>query len=96
MTSLTGKTEATLAGTRDPPPFAAAIGGAVLQLGTLLYVWSAHSPAKECLGDIEECLSNFSTADPWGRLVICVELGAILCWILSLRGHLHDGFADPR
>jgi hypothetical protein len=38
MTTRTGATEITLEGTTKPPPFVAAIGGAVLQLGVLGYV----------------------------------------------------------
>mmetsp|Transcript_73567 Transcript_73567/g.143943 ORF Transcript_73567/g.143943 Transcript_73567/m.143943 type:complete len:357 (+) Transcript_73567:38-1108(+) len=98
MTSLTGKTKATLPGTINPPPYLAALGGGVLQLGALFYVWSQHSPAKACLRDIQSCLTGKSS-DPWGRLVIIAEILAFCCWVLSLRGHLHkdplERFADP-
>ena len=46
MTTLTGSTEQTLKGTRDPPTFAAAMSGAVLQLGGLTYLWATQTSAK--------------------------------------------------
>jgi hypothetical protein len=98
MTSLTGETKATLPGTIKPPPFAAAIGGAIFQLGSLFYTWYEFTPAKACFNGFTTCLTS-KTSDPWGRLVIVVELGALVCWVLSLRGHFHsepsERFADP-
>ena len=99
MTTLTGSTEATLPGTIEPAPYSAALFGATAQLGTLLFIWSHHSPAEACLGDFAECLGDLAHADPWGRLVIAFEAFAMGCWIFSLRGHWREDpaerFADP-
>ena len=50
MTTLTGSTEQKLRGTIDPPSFGMAMCGAVLQLSTVLYVWTRHTSAGACLG----------------------------------------------
>ena len=100
MTSLTGKTEQTLAGTLDPPPFSAAMFGAVVQLGTLGYVWSHHAgdATKACLvGDPVGCLrAGPLVSDPLGFLILAVQVQTFCFWVISLWGHVEGkGHADP-
>eukprot|EP00658_Telonema_sp_P-2_P083246 TRINITY_DN8966_c0_g2_i10.p1 TRINITY_DN8966_c0_g2~~TRINITY_DN8966_c0_g2_i10.p1 ORF type:complete len:169 (+),score=32.47 TRINITY_DN8966_c0_g2_i10:96-602(+) len=95
MTSLTGTTAQTLRGTIDPPPFGAAIAGAVVQISTLGWVWSQTS-AAECIAQPVTCLLDLAPADPWGRQVVLTVTGALVIWLVSLlallRGHAHS---DP-
>ena len=83
MTSLTGTTEQTLKGVIEPPPFTAALGGALVQLGVLYNVWKSTSAAS-CLNDPVNCLTNLRAADPWERQALCTFIGAVLIWIISL------------
>ena len=55
MTSLTGKTEAVCAPTRDPPSFGLAMFGAVAQLGALGYVWATQTSALACVAAPRAC-----------------------------------------
>ena len=85
-----------LRGTVDPPPYAAAMGGAVLQIAALVHLWSKTS-AGPCMAEPVACLSSFSSSDPWGRTVVFVMLGSLVIWTTSLlpfflRGHSHS---DP-
>ena len=100
MTSLTGKTEQTLAGSINPPPFAAAMGGALLQLGTLGYVWSHHAGegTAQCLaGEPFKCLADGPlVSDPLGFLILAVQIQTFGFWLISLWGHVEGkGHADP-
>jgi len=95
MTTRTGATEQTLKGTVDPPPYAAAMGGAVLQISVLLYSWNQTSAAP-CLADPIGCLSSLSDSDPWGRMVVWVIAGSLLIWTTSLIPFLTGGtHSDP-
>ena len=70
MTTLTGSTPKTLAGTREPPTFGLAMTGACSQLMAVGYVWGAHTTAGQCMTRPIECLSDVRQADPWGRQVL--------------------------
>merc|ERR1711865_156657 len=95
MTSLTGTTAQTLAGTIEPPPYFAALGGAMVQIGTLFYAWNLTS-ATECFGGPLLCLSQLTTSDPWGRQAILTIVGALLIWLVSLFPLLQGGkHSDP-
>ena len=61
------------------------MAGAVVQIGTLYYVWTTHTSARGCLWvDPWACLTNPLAADPWGRQVVFVVGGALLIWLTSL------------
>lgn len=67
------------------------------QLGTLYYVWANYTSAKHCLKtDPLGCLTHPLSADPWGRQVLFVVVGALVVWLVSLtaliKGSLHS---DP-
>lgn len=95
MTSLTGSTAQTLKGTIDPPPYAAAIAGALVQIGTLGFVWSRTS-ASACLTDPLGCFSELTTADPWGRQALITLVGAMAIWLFSLLPMLQGSpHSDP-
>eukprot|EP00933_Yihiella_yeosuensis_P076472 TRINITY_DN8625_c1_g1_i1.p1 TRINITY_DN8625_c1_g1~~TRINITY_DN8625_c1_g1_i1.p1 ORF type:complete len:363 (+),score=39.75 TRINITY_DN8625_c1_g1_i1:84-1091(+) len=86
MTSKTGSTE--MKCLPNGPPLVAALGGAILQLGTLAYVWKETS-AGFCMEKPAEC------ADPWGRTVIFTFAFAIFMWLVSLRTLPFHGTSDP-
>ncbi len=92
MTSKTGKTAATLTTSMQPPSFAEALGGAVLQLAVVLGVWFKMTPAAACVPDprAAACLG-----DCWGRQVL-ITLGLSLAfWLYSLRTIPTTGTSDP-
>ncbi|CAE8676675.1 unnamed protein product, partial [Polarella glacialis] len=78
----------------DGPPLIAALFGAVLQLGTLVYVWG-YSSARECLADAPSCILRPWSADPWGRTVVFTLTFAIFMWLVSLRTLPATGASDP-
>ena len=89
MTSLTGVTEQTLAGTKTFPGTKTIFGGCAFQLVTISVVWGMVSPFKDCLADASSCWP-----DPWSRLLL-IHLGVILAvWLYSLRT-LPSGTSDP-
>lgn len=86
----------TLAGTIDPPPYAAALFGAVFQMSTIFYVWGSYTSAKECLKDPIGCLGNFSQSDVFGRLIVIVFCSGLFVWVISLLPFLKGGtHSDP-
>lgn len=109
MTTLLGSSEMRLDGTVDPPLWCASFLGAIVQLGTLWYVWAHHSPLGPCVGSPAACFGGGNTSgtataavinqDPaWGRLLLLLQPFALLVWLLSLRGHCRAGaerYADP-
>lgn len=95
MTTLTGITEQKHAGTVDHTSFELAIFGAVLQLSTVLGVWASQTSASVCLGDPIACLSNLSSADPWGRQVLLTLCFAGTMWLLSIYRGSESGTSDP-
>lgn len=91
MTSLTGSTAQTLAGTVSFPPLSTIFGGCAFQLAALGIVWSTLSPFALCVaGDSTSCWR-----DPWSRLLL-IHLGVcLLVWLYSLRTIPSTGTADP-
>ena len=93
MTTKTGSTAQTLAGTVTPPTFVEALGGAVLQLSVLLYCWGTQTSfGAACLPDptAPSCLD-----DPWGRQVMGTLGLAAFFWLYSLRTLASEGTSDP-
>ena len=67
MTTLTGTTAQTLAGTVHPPTLGAALAGSVAQFSVLTYVWMHYTPLGECASvrTVAACFGN-----PWPRQVL--------------------------
>mmetsp|Transcript_25253 Transcript_25253/g.86614 ORF Transcript_25253/g.86614 Transcript_25253/m.86614 type:complete len:494 (-) Transcript_25253:103-1584(-) len=87
MTTLTGST-AMRAGLRadvKPPPFSVAVGGAAVQMATLLFVWHRTS-ASECLR------SPLGCTDAWGKLLLFVLGGVFAIWAASVVSARFKGF----
>ena len=91
MTSKTGSTEATLAGTVDPPTVYAAVGGAVVELGVLAYVWSSSTAVGECANP----LASACLGDPFARQVAITMCVCLVLWLYSLRTIPATGTSDP-
>lgn len=90
MTSLTGTTSQTLAGTVDFPGLPTIFGGCAFQLTTIGATWAFLSPLRGCIDDASVCWS-----DPWSRLLL-VHLGVIgAVWLYSLRTIPSTGTSDP-
>eukprot|EP00965_Chrysotila_dentata_P020393 675817-Pleurochrysis_carterae.AAC.1 len=64
MTSLLGKTEQTLSGTRTPPTLGMVMFGASVQLSAAAVSWVQLTPAGICLSSLSGCL-----ADAWASQV---------------------------
>jgi len=90
MTTLTGKTAMTLAGTLTPPTFAETIGGAVAMSGLYLYVWTGTS-AGAYWADPVGCLTG---GDAWARQVVLTLLLNAATWLYSLRTIPTHGTSD--
>ena len=91
MTSLTGKTQATLRGTVDPPKLWEALLGAVLQCGTVTAVWVKYTSFGACSpANLSTCLQ-----DPWSRTVVFTMSFALVMWLASLRTLPRTGTSDP-
>ena len=95
MTTLTGLTEQTLAGTVEHTSFELAMFGACLQLSVVLGVWTTQTSAGACLGDPLGCLGDLGAADPWGRQAVGTLCIAGCCWLLSLTHTTEQGTSDP-
>ena len=92
MTSLTGKTAATLAGTVKPPTISEALFGAVVQISVVCWVWARHTSFALCL---ESPLAVGCQADPWARQVCITIVGILVFWLVSLRTIPTAGTSDP-
>ena len=92
MTSLTGRTSATLEGTVKPPTIFMALAGACLQLSLVGYVWGRYSSFGLC---VSEPLSKACLADPWARQVCATLCLALLLWVCSLNTLASTGSSDP-
>ena len=80
MTSLTGTTEQTLAGTVNPPTLSAALAGSVAQFAVLANVWLRATPLGTCAA---EQSAAACWADPWSRqVVLTLALGGGL-WLVG-------------
>ena len=92
MTSLTGKTEATLPGTVSPPSFAGAFAGALAQLSIVGYSWYRYTSMGACLDapGMDTCW-----ADPWSRNVVLTIALSLTLWLYSLRTIPSTGSSDP-
>ena len=90
MTTLTGSTKATLAGTVDPPTIFAALSGAVVQISTLTSVWYKYTSLGSCVPDPRQCVD-----DPWARQVLMTVALCLGLWAYSLRSIPSTGTSDP-
>jgi steroid 5-alpha reductase family enzyme len=90
MTTKTGITKQTLAGTASPPSIYEALFGAVLQLTLVSWVWVTQTSFGHCLIDPTACLN-----DPWARQVVFTLGLCTLMWLVSLRTIPSKGTSDP-
>ena len=90
MTSLTGSTDMVLPSSYSVPPKAAIFGGCAIELATLAFVWTQHSPLAACLADPSTCW-----ADPWSRVLLSHLVVVALVWLYSLRTIPTTGTSDP-
>ena len=92
MTTLTGSTAQTLAGTVSPPTFPVVIAGAVAQFAVLTAVWLRHTPLGHCASQpsASACLH-----EPWSRQVLLTLAIGSLMWLWSLRTIGSTGRSDP-
>lgn len=92
MTSLTGSTAQSLAGTVDPPTRNAALAGAVVQFSVLTSVWLKYTPLGTCASELTSasCLE-----EPWSRQVLLTFAICTALWLYSLRTIPSTGTSDP-
>ena len=92
MTTLTGTTKQTLAGTVDPPTFGAAMAGSAVQFSVLAAVWLKCTPLGSCASELTAaaCVSQ-----PWARQVLITLALNTMLWLYSLRTIPTTGTSDP-
>ena len=92
MTTLTGSTAQTLAGTVDPPTLPAALAGAVVQFGVLAAVWLQCTPVGNCAAELSYAAC---VEEPWSRQVLLTLGICSVMWLISLRTIPTSGTSDP-
>ena len=92
MTTLTGSTAQTLAGTVSPPTFPVVIAGAIAQFGILASVWLQYTPLGQCAS---ERTASACLREPWSRQVLLTLAIGSLMWLWSLRTIRKTGVSDP-
>jgi steroid 5-alpha reductase family enzyme len=90
MTTRTGITEQTLAGTVDPPPYWLAMVGSTIQMGVLLWIWSDHHASAGKLFTLNDLSKDPFTAS------VAATLGLIFTtWIISVVDRSPHGGPNP-
>ena len=82
MTTLTGSTAQTLAGTVSPPTFPVVIAGAIAQFGILASVWLQYTPLGQCAS---ERTASACLREPWSRQVLLTLATATLRGVRAIR-----------